>query len=59
MCISWEAEQILAWKFMLSLVGDFQENKPLVLNPQFVQGLKSILCDSSLDKVWRLCSVHL
>ncbi|XP_071919043.1 puromycin-sensitive aminopeptidase-like [Coffea arabica] len=46
----WEAGQILARKLMLSLVGDFLENKPLVLNPQFVQGLRSILCDSSLDK---------
>ncbi|XP_071918367.1 puromycin-sensitive aminopeptidase-like [Coffea arabica] len=46
----WEAGQILARKLMLSLVGDFQESKTLVLNPQFVQGLRSILCDSSLDK---------
>ena len=36
---------------MLSLVADFQQNKPLVLNPNFVHGLKSILLDSSLDKV--------
>lgn len=36
---------------MLSLVSDFQQNKPLVLNPKFVRGLKSILCDLSLDKV--------
>jgi aminopeptidase N len=35
---------------MLGLVADFQQNKPLVLNTQFVYGLKSILCDSSLDK---------
>ncbi|CAL1401003.1 unnamed protein product [Linum trigynum] len=35
---------------MLTLVADFQQNKPLVLNPKFVQGLKSILIDSSLDK---------
>ncbi|CAI9094101.1 OLC1v1029768C1 [Oldenlandia corymbosa var. corymbosa] len=46
----WEAGQILARKLMLGLVADYQQNKPLVLNPQFVQGLKSILCDSSLDK---------
>ncbi|KAF5935449.1 hypothetical protein HYC85_026578 [Camellia sinensis] len=46
----WEAGQILARKLMLSLVADFQQNKPLALNPQFVHGIKSILCDSSLDK---------
>uniref|UniRef100_A0A5B7B752 Puromycin-sensitive aminopeptidase n=1 Tax=Davidia involucrata TaxID=16924 RepID=A0A5B7B752_DAVIN len=46
----WEAGQVLARNLMLSLVADFQQNKPLVLNPQFVHGLKSILCDSSLDK---------
>lgn len=43
---------MLARKLMLSLVADFQQNKPLVLNPKFLHGLKSILSDSSLDKVW-------
>lgn len=42
---------MLARKLMLSLVADFQQNKALVLNPQFLQGIKSILTDSSLDKV--------
>ncbi|XVF10573.1 hypothetical protein REPUB_Repub07fG0194200 [Reevesia pubescens] len=46
----WEAGQLLARKLMLSLVSDFQQNKPLTLNPKFVQGLRSILCDTSLDK---------
>ncbi|GMY30359.1 puromycin-sensitive aminopeptidase isoform X1 [Fagus crenata] len=46
----WEAGQLLARKLMLSLVADFQQNKPLVLNPNFVHGLRSILSDSSLDK---------
>ncbi|WCJ26311.1 Peptidase M1 family protein [Euphorbia peplus] len=46
----WEAGQLLARKLMLSLVADFQQNKPLVLNPSFVHGLRSILGDSSLDK---------
>ncbi|KAG8374988.1 hypothetical protein BUALT_Bualt10G0052800 [Buddleja alternifolia] len=46
----WEAGQVLARKLMLSLVSDFQQNKPLALNPQFVQGIKSILGDSVLDK---------
>ncbi|XP_059661813.1 puromycin-sensitive aminopeptidase-like [Cornus florida] len=46
----WEAGQVLARKLMLSLVADFQQNKPLVLNPQFLHGVKSMLCDSSLDK---------
>ena len=36
---------------MLNLVADFQQNKPLTLNPKFVHGVKSILCDSTLDKV--------
>ncbi|XVF78889.1 hypothetical protein PTKIN_Ptkin14bG0173900 [Pterospermum kingtungense] len=46
----WEAGQLLARKLMLSLVSDFQRNKPLSLNPKFVHGLRSILSDSSLDK---------
>ncbi|KAH0462992.1 hypothetical protein IEQ34_007574 [Dendrobium chrysotoxum] len=46
----WEAGQILARKLMLSLVADLQQNKSLVLNPKFVDGIRSILCDSSLDK---------
>ncbi|KAJ6946233.1 hypothetical protein NC651_001099 [Populus alba x Populus x berolinensis] len=46
----WEAGQVLARKLMLSLVADFQQGKPLVLNPKFVQGLRSILSDSNLDK---------
>ncbi|EXB37329.1 Aminopeptidase N [Morus notabilis] len=46
----WEAGQVLARKLMLSLVADIQQNKPLVLNPQFLHGLKSILTDPSLDK---------
>ncbi|XWS49969.1 hypothetical protein CRYUN_Cryun12cG0047900 [Craigia yunnanensis] len=46
----WEAGQLLGRKYMLSLVADFQQNKPLALNPKFVQGLRSILSDTSLDK---------
>lgn len=46
----WEAGQLLARKLMLSLVADFQQNKPLVLNPKYVDGFKSILLDKSLDK---------
>ncbi|KAL3833474.1 hypothetical protein ACJIZ3_008210 [Penstemon smallii] len=46
----WEAGQILARKLMLSLVSDFRQNKPLVLNQKFLHGVKSILGDSSLDK---------
>ncbi|KAL1556848.1 Puromycin-sensitive aminopeptidase [Salvia divinorum] len=46
----WEAGQVLARKLMLNLVSDYQQNKPLVLNQQFINGVKSILCDSSLDK---------
>lgn len=46
----WEAGQTLARKLMLTLVDDFQHNKPLVLNSSFVDGFKRILCDSSLDK---------
>ncbi|KAF8013395.1 hypothetical protein BT93_I1289 [Corymbia citriodora subsp. variegata] len=46
----WEAGQVLARKLMLTLVADFQQKKPLVLNPKFIHGLGSILCDSSLDK---------
>ncbi|CAL5000506.1 unnamed protein product [Urochloa decumbens] len=46
----WEAGQVLARKLMLSLVADFQQQKTLVLNPKFVDGLRSILRNSSLDK---------
>ncbi|XP_073119465.1 LOW QUALITY PROTEIN: puromycin-sensitive aminopeptidase [Henckelia pumila] len=46
----WEAGQLLARKLMLSLVSDFQLNKPLVLSPRFLHGIKSILGDSSMDK---------
>ncbi|XP_062195376.1 puromycin-sensitive aminopeptidase [Phragmites australis] len=46
----WEAGQILARKLMLSLVADFQQQKTLVLNPKFVDGLRSILRNTSLDK---------
>ncbi|KAI4326935.1 hypothetical protein L6164_019449 [Bauhinia variegata] len=46
----WEAGQILARKLMLNLVDDFQHNKPLVLDPKFVDGLRSLLSDSNLDK---------
>ena len=58
-CFRWEAGQVLARKLMLSLVGDFQQGKPLVLNPKFVQGLRSILGDSNLDKVWPVFLPHL
>ncbi|KAI4370277.1 hypothetical protein MLD38_018644 [Melastoma candidum] len=46
----WEAGQVLSRKLMLKLVGDFQQNKELVLNPKFIDGLRSILCDISSDK---------
>ncbi|KAM0030085.1 putative cytosol alanyl aminopeptidase [Helianthus debilis subsp. tardiflorus] len=46
----WEAGQILARKLMLSQVVNFQKGCPLVLDPQFVHGIKCILLDSSLDK---------
>ncbi|KAF1872733.1 hypothetical protein Lal_00016570 [Lupinus albus] len=46
----WEAGQILARNLMLNLVDDFQHDKPLVLNPNFVDGFKRILSNSSLDK---------
>ena len=41
---------MLARKLMLSLVANSQQNKPLALNPKIMQGLKSIPCDTSLDK---------
>ncbi|KAI3804450.1 hypothetical protein L1987_25998 [Smallanthus sonchifolius] len=46
----WEAGQILARKLMLSQVVNFQKDNVLVLDPQFVHGIKCILLDSSLDK---------
>ena len=47
---------MLARKLMLQLVADHQLNKPLVLNSKFVEGLRSILSDSSLDKVCQALS---
>ncbi|KAL8238823.1 hypothetical protein R6Q59_015390 [Mikania micrantha] len=46
----WEAGQILARKLMLSQVVNFQKDNTLVLDPQFVHGIKCILLDSNLDK---------
>eukprot|EP01018_Ginkgo_biloba_P034330 Gb_40952 [translate_table: standard] len=46
----WEAGQTLARKLMLGLVDCAQQNKPLSVDSKFVGGLKSLLCDSSLDK---------
>jgi len=46
----WEAGQVLSRKLMLSLVADFQQQKPLALNPRFVEGIRSILCNVTLDK---------
>ncbi|ONM03889.1 Peptidase M1 family protein [Zea mays] len=48
--LRWEAGQVLARKLMLSLVADFQQQKTLVLNPKFVDGIRSILRNTSLDK---------
>lgn len=46
----WEAGQTLARKLMLSLVDRAQKSQPLTVDPKFISGLKSLLCDSSLDK---------
>lgn len=46
----WEAGQTLARKLMLALVDRAQKNQPLSVDPKFISGLKSLLCDSSLDK---------
>ncbi|KAF9689322.1 hypothetical protein SADUNF_Sadunf01G0080300 [Salix dunnii] len=48
--IRWEAGQVLSRKLMLSLVMDFQQGRPLALNPKYVEVLRSILSDSNLDK---------
>ncbi|GMH09389.1 hypothetical protein Nepgr_011230 [Nepenthes gracilis] len=55
----WEAGQVLARKLMLNLVVDFQQNKPLVLNPEFVNGIRSILLDSNLDKEFMAKAISL
>ncbi|PWA87763.1 peptidase M1 family protein [Artemisia annua] len=46
----WEAGQILARNLMLTQVVNFQKGNALVLDPQFVHGIKCIILDSSLDK---------
>ncbi|KAI3407829.1 Xyloglucan endotransglucosylase/hydrolase [Psidium guajava] len=41
---------MLDWKLMFTLVADFQQKKPSVLNPTFLYGLGSILQDPSLER---------
>ncbi|KMZ62853.1 Puromycin-sensitive aminopeptidase [Zostera marina] len=55
----WEAGQVLARKLMLSLITDFHQKKPLILNPNFVSGIKSMLCDSRLDKEFISMAIRL
>lgn len=42
---------------MLSLVADFQQQKALDLNSKFVDGIRSILRNTSLDKVSLLIAI--
>lgn len=46
----WESGQVLARKMMLNLVADFQKKRELIVDSKFIDGLRSILCDSGLDK---------
>lgn len=46
----WEAGQTMARKLILSLVSSVQRDEKLVIDSVYVNGLRSILCDSTLDK---------
>ncbi|KAI5066062.1 hypothetical protein GOP47_0018686 [Adiantum capillus-veneris] len=46
----WEAGQTIGRKLILSLVSALQQGKELFINKDFVNGLRSTLCNSSLDK---------
>ena len=37
---------------MPSLVADFQQQKTLALNTKFVDGLRAIRCDTTLDELF-------
>lgn len=43
-------DNYLEGKIMLQLVADHQQSKPLVLNTNFVDGIRSILLGSNVDK---------
>lgn len=47
----WEAGQTLGRKLMLNLVALEQKGEKLTVDSPFIEGLRSILKDSSLDKV--------
>ncbi|XP_057824889.2 puromycin-sensitive aminopeptidase isoform X2 [Cryptomeria japonica] len=46
----WDAAQTLARNLILSLVDHAQKNQALIVDTEFVSGLKSLLCDPNLDK---------
>lgn len=46
----WEAGQSVARKLILDLVSSWQRGEKQTLDSAFVNGLRSILCDSTLDK---------
>eukprot|EP00250_Pteridium_aquilinum_P001960 c12173_g1_i1 orf=266-3235(+) len=46
----WEAGQTMARKLILSLVSNVQNGEKLAVSDDFLNGLRSILCDSILDK---------
>eukprot|EP00249_Psilotum_nudum_P020552 c27754_g1_i1 orf=837-3506(-) len=46
----WEACQTMARKLMVDLIGSVQQGEKLAVQRGFVNGFRSILCDSTLDK---------
>ncbi|MCO5612435.1 hypothetical protein L7F22_066702 [Adiantum nelumboides] len=46
----WEAGQTIGRKLILSLVTALQQGKELAINKDFLNGLRSTLCNSYLDK---------
>jgi hypothetical protein len=47
----WEAGQTLSRKLMLDLISAEQKGETLSVNSAFIEGIRSILTNSSLDKV--------
>lgn len=47
----WEAGQTLSRKLMLDLISAHQRGEKISVDSAFIKGIRSILLDSSLDKV--------
>lgn len=55
----WEAGQTLARKLMLDLISKQQKGEELNVNSAFIEGIRSTVTNSSLDKVSRKVNIFL